>query len=391
MKVLLISNLFPSSFEPTRGVFNLNRFGALSRHCDVRLLCPTPWWSRVRRPREIFNTPSEDFTGIASAFPTYWSLPRMRTAHARGMYLSLAGPVRRLRAEFPFDAILAAWAYPDAVAAAHLARDWGCPLVTMVLGSDINETPKHPNLRRQIVWALGQSERIIAVSSALHDKVVELGIPTERVLVQRNGVDGQRFQVRDKMEARCDLGLALDRSLVVYVGNFKQEKGVAVLVDATAKLGRDDVDVALVGDGPQKQILLEQARDLGIESQVKFCGRRPHGEIPAWMAAADVVCLPSYREGCPNVVLEALAAGRPVVASRVGGVPELVSDATGVLIPPGDPDALSRGLDRALTRSWEPEGLRASVDCLSWSKFGRTLHYILEAAVEEQRRRSVKA
>jgi glycosyltransferase involved in cell wall biosynthesis len=296
------------------------------------------------------------------------------------MHLSLAGHVRRLRADFPFDAILAAWAYPDAVAAAHLARDWDCPLVTMVLGSDINEAPKHPKLRRQIAWALGRSERVVAVSAALRDKVVEMGVPSERVLVQRNGVDGRRFQVRDKTEARCGLGLAPNRPLVVYVGNFKQEKGVAVLIDAVAKLGRNDVDVALVGDGPQKQLLVEQSRGLEIESQVKFCGRRPHGEIPAWMAAADVVCLPSYREGCPNVVIEALASGRPVAASEVGGVPELIDDRNGIMAPAGDSTALARALGEALGRQWDAAKVRETVEFLSWDQYGITLRDTLAAA-----------
>jgi glycosyltransferase involved in cell wall biosynthesis len=170
---------------------------------------------------------------------------------------------------------------------------------------------------------------------------------------------------------------------VVYIGNFKPEKGVDVLVDAMGRRDRLDVDLAMVGSGPLETILRERAASLGIESKIRFCGRRPHDEIPRWMAAADVICLPSYREGCPNVVLEALAAGRPVVASRVGGVPELLNDETGVLVPAGDPEALAQSLQAALARCWEPESLRASVSCLSWNQFGGRLGDTLQAAIIE--------
>jgi glycosyltransferase involved in cell wall biosynthesis len=299
------------------------------------------------------------------------------------MYRSLRPHVRKLRRDFPFDAILAAWAYPDGVAAAHLAAEWDCPLVTMTLGSDINEMPHDPALKRQIQWGLGRSQRVVAVSSALRDAVVELGIPAEKVIVQRNGVDGERFMPRDRGEARAELGLAANRPLVVYIGNFKPEKGVDVLVDAMGRRDRLDVDLAMVGSGPLETILRERAASLGIESKIRFCGRRPHDEIPRWMAAADVICLPSYREGCPNVVLEALAAGRPVVASRVGGVPELLNDETGVLVPAGDPEALAQSLQAALARCWEPESLRASVSCLSWNQFGGRLGDTLQAAIIE--------
>ncbi|HTE17220.1 MAG TPA: glycosyltransferase, partial [Armatimonadota bacterium] len=318
--------------------------------------------------------------------PTYWSLPRARPAHAWGMYASLRPYLGRLRREFPFDVILAAWAYPDAAAAARLADAAGCPLVSMVLGSDINEFAGHPSLRGQIQRALRRSQRVVAVSGALRERVVDLGIAPERVIVQHNGVDGERFAPRDRHEARYRLDLPRDRRLLCYIGNFVQEKGVTVLVEAMHGLvrsGMREVSLLMVGSGPLEEQLRTRVRALGLEDSVRFCGRRPHNEIPSWMTAADVLCLPSFREGCPNVVLEALASGRPVVASAVGGVPELLDERNGVLAPAGDAEALARGMRSAVERQWDADALRATVQFLSWRQYGLTLHASLTGAVEE--------
>jgi glycosyltransferase involved in cell wall biosynthesis len=122
-----------------------------------------------------------------------------------------------------------------------------------------------------------------------------------------------------------------------------------------------------------------------VAGRVRFCGRRPNEEVPEWLAAADLFCLPSRREGCPNAVLEALAAGRPVVAAGVGGVPELVNEANGALVPPGDAGALAAAIRQTLAGRWDPAALRATVDCLSWQRFGASLHAVLAESLAEAR------
>lgn len=386
MKVLLFSNLYPSSLEPTRGTFHLNLFTALGCHCDVRLIAPLPWWSRVRRPGEWFTAPCEKDTGIEAMFPTYWSVPHLPVLHGEGMYLSMRRHVALLRKSFPFDVILGAWSYPDAYAAARLAQDFNCPLVTKVLGSDINEIGRYPALRRQIVWALNRSYRTIAVSGALRERVIELGVPAEKVIMHHNGVNGEQFTLQDRDTVRRKLDLPTDRKLICYVGNFKPEKGVDLLIEAMGHLhasGRKDVDLVMVGGGPLEESLRVRSRRLGLEDRIRFVGRRLHSEVPDWISACDVFCLPSRREGCPNVVLEGLASGRPVVATRVGGVPELIDATNGILTPAEDAVALARGLDEAFARPWEPQALRSSVESLSWDAISLTLRDVLTASLDQ--------
>src|SRR5262249_36781248 len=189
-----------------------------------------------------------------------------------------------------------------------------------------------------------------------------------RVVVQHNGVDGTEFQIRDKAEARARLKLHPDRPMILYVGNVKTEKGVGELVEAmarlTRRLGRKDVELCVVGSGEILDKLKARTLELGLGPNIRFAGRQLHTEIPHWMSACDVFCLPSYAEGCPNVILEALASGRPVVASRVGGIPELLTDKNGGMTPAGDAEALADGLAAALARSWDPEARRGTVEYL---------------------------
>jgi len=386
MKLLLFTHIYPSSREPTRGPYNFQTFRALADYCDVRVISPRPWWTRGARPLEWLRAPVERRDGLLASYPTSWIPPRLAPAlTGRAMAASLLPQIARLRREFPFDGIVAVWAYPDGAAAARIARVFGCPVITCVMGSDVNQLPLDPRLRPHLLAGLESCYRVVAVSEALRARLLEWGITPERVVVQRNAVDGKRFVPRDRQQARAALGLPLDRSILVYVGRLGHEKGPDVLLEAFARLRSADPErpplLAIVGGGALAGELEARAAALGLGSDVRFMGERPGEEVPSWISAGDLLCLPSRREGCPNVVLEALASGRPVVASRVGGVPELLDEETGALVPPDDPAALAEALRTTLARSWDPERLRASVEYLSWDAVGRRYYDLMAAAL----------
>ncbi|MDX1983974.1 MAG: glycosyltransferase [Bryobacteraceae bacterium] len=386
MRVLLFTTHYPATDAPLRGLYNQQAFAALGRHVEVRVVGATAWWKKRKRPKDLLIAQREDAFGLDASFPVMWSIPGMHSLHARATTLSVRRFVSRLRQEFPFDIMIASWAYPDCVAAASLAQTAGCPLISLVLGSDINDLGSREAIRPQIVWGLQQADRIVAVSHALAASVARLGIPHSRLRVQHNAVNGDRFAIRPKQEACSRLQLDGERPRIAFIGRLSEEKGASVLLDAIERLrkrpGTRDVELCLVGSGQLDAELRERARALGIESNVRFAGAQSHDEIPWWISACDVLCLPSFREGCPNVVLEALASGRPVVASGVGGIPELVSSSNGILVPAGDPAALSDGLQTAIGRHWDPRALRGSVEFLSWDAVARFYLSLIEEVLE---------
>jgi len=387
-RALVFTHHFPSVEAPSRAPYSFHTYRALKRHCDLRVVAPIPWWWRVRTPRLIASPLRESTSGIDAVFPSYWSVPALLPAHGVAVAASTALLVRRLRREFPFDVILAAWAYPDSVGAAYLAKLFKVPLLVTVLGSDVNESGQHFALRPQIAWALRSAAKVISVSGAMGDRVADMGVERSRIAIVRNGVDGEAFAPRDMNEARARLDLPQDRPMVTFVGNLVSVKGVDVLVEAVGRLRAMDappIFVCMVGGGALADSLKARAAELGVADRIRFAGRCLPTEVPAHMNACDVFCLPSREEGCPNVVLEALASGKPVVASRTGGIPELVSDENGILVTPEDPDALARALVAAVTRTWEPQALRRTVPTLSWNDVGDTYARLIDEALAERR------
>ena len=388
-RALVYTHHYPSPEAPSRAPYSFHTYRALMRHCALRVVGPIPWWWRLKTPRMWVEPLHDASSGIDALFPSYLSIPAFWPAHGFAVAASTAMLVRRIKREFPFDLILAATAYPDAVAAAHLARLFDVPFLVTVLGSDVNKSGMHLALRPQIAWALKRAGRVIAVSSALGDRVAEMGVDRSKIAIVRNGVDGESFAIRDKHEARAKLGLPQDRPIVTYVGNLLLVKGVDVLVEAVGRLkdlsDAPPIYVNMVGGGPLMDQLKSRADALGLKDRIGFAGRVLPTAVPEQMNACDVFCLPSREEGCPNVVLEALASGKPVVASRTGGIPELVRETNGLLVTPEDPDDLAHSLVKAVKRSWDPEGLRRTVPSLSWNDVGDTYWKLIGEVMAERR------
>lgn len=383
MKILFFTHLFPTAAKPTHGVFNQQVFTAISRHSEACAVIPHPWWQYKRTPESAFGgqrvcTPEVRYD------PFYFTVPGFPSLRPHFMFAGVSTLACRLASDRPFDAVLAAWAYPDAVAASKLAKQLKCPLITNVLGSDINYLSSDPRFNQQIKGALRYSSRVIAVSRALADRVTMLGVDPRQISVQHNGVDGNVFTIKDRIQLRDALDIPAFETTIGYVGRLSKEKGVDILIDAAGYLrcclGRP-FSVVIVGDGPCMADLRRQVTALGLEDTIKFIGTVPHSSIPNWIGAFDLLCLPSRTEGCPNVVLEAMASGVPVVATRVGGLPELVCPVNGKLVCAEDPSDLAAGLQHALNYEWSRAAIRATVPYLSWDEVGRGYVEIIEDAI----------
>ncbi len=310
----------------------------------------------------------ETIAGIDVVHPRTLFVPRLAHVAWGPLYAaSIAPALRAYRGKV--DVVLGSWAYPDGFAAVIAGKLLGVPSVVKLHGSDINVIAKLPGPRRLSRWALPQAAKIVAVSRALADDVVELGVPRENVAIVMNGVDAELFKPRDRAAARAELGLP-PGPLALYVGNLKPEKGVHDLLAAWAKVATGTL--AVVGGGP---IAVTGERVIAV-------GPLPHAQVTTWMAAADVLVLASHAEGTPNVVLEALASGRRVVATAVGGIPDLVtSPELGELVTPRDPDALAAALERALATPYDPAVVARLGARGGWAASAAKLHEVLAGTV----------
>jgi glycosyltransferase involved in cell wall biosynthesis len=384
LRVLAITKIFPNAAEPLSAPFNRQQFAALARRCELEVMATIPWFpgagllARWSSAGKLAAVPRhEEIAGIAVSHPRTLFVPRLAHGAWGPLYAaSIAPAIRRYRGKV--DVVLGSWAYPDGFAAVIAARLLGVPCVVKLHGSDINVMAKLPVPRRLISWALPRAARVVAVSRALADEVVLLGVPRDRVAVVMNGVDAALFRPRDRAAARGELGLPAG-PLALFVGNLKEEKGVLDLARAWDRVARDlpDATLAIVGGGPARPAL-----EATLPPRATLFGPQPLAAIPTWLAACDVVVLPSHVEGTPNVVLEALACGRRVVASAVGGVPDVLTSATlGTLVPPRAPERFAEALTQALRTPYAPEAVAELGARGGWEASAAALHAVLAEAV----------
>ena len=384
MRVLAITKIFPNAAEPLSAPFNRQQFAALREHCDLEVLATIPWfpgagllarWSSAGKLAAVPRR--ETIAGLEVCHPRTLFLPRLAHGAWGPLYAaSIAPALASYRGRV--DVVLGSWAYPDGFAAVIAARILGVPAVVKLHGSDINVIAKLPGPRRLTAWALPRAARVVAVSKPLVEEVVALGVARERVAIVMNGVDGELFRPRDRAAARAELGLPPNGPLAVYVGNLKPEKGVLDLVAAWDLVAphAPDATLAIVGGGPLRGDVAGRAG-----ATVRVVGPQPLERVPLWMAAADIVVLPSHTEGTPNVVLEALASGRRVVATSVGGVPDLItSRELGVLVPAKTPEALADALVLALRQPYDPAEIARIGARGGWAASAAALHDVLVAA-----------
>jgi glycosyltransferase involved in cell wall biosynthesis len=256
-----------------------------------------------------------------------------------------------------------------------------------VHGSDLHVQASYPLRRRQIRSALRGAGAVVAVSRALAEKAMAIGAAADRVHVIYNGVDSDRFAPGSRSEARTRLGLSPQGPLLLYVGNLKSSKGCLDLLDAFPALLAKQPQARLiyVGAGACRDALQERVAALGCADRVSLAGPVAHAALGDWFRAADLLCLPSHNEGVPNVVLEAMACGIPVVATRVGGIPEVVPEYAGLLVPPREPATLSAALAEAAARTWDHHRIAAHASGFRWDDNVTRLSGILQAAARPPR------
>ena len=368
-QILTFTNLFPRAACPEHGCFVKDRMQRVAEHSGLpwRVLCPVPRVPRLLRRREyrvMAGMPrSEVVEGTVVDNVPYLHLPGISTRwHARRIARACLPVVRELTRGVR-TVIDAHYVYPDGVAAMAIARTLNLPCVVTARGSDLNVLGQNAAVARQIAESMSDAVEVLAVSQQLAG-VFDDFLGERRTRLVRNGVDLERFKPGDKVAARAELGLPIEGALVLGVGRLCTAKGFHHAAAALGKTG-SAATLVLVGEGPERTAL---ARMLP-EGRLIFLGGLSRDRVALAYRACDLLVLPTYREGWPNVVTEALATGLPVVASAVGGIPAILagSDA-GALLECGDEVGLAREIDRFLASPPDPAQVRALAARYSWEE-----------------------
>jgi teichuronic acid biosynthesis glycosyltransferase TuaC len=390
MKILFVSNLYPDAANPNHGIYNARLVKHLGRLCEIRVVSPRPtmgippfWQPKVFSCRET----DRDFSPV---FPPAGYIPRWGSrCNHRLMARALAPAISGIRKEFPFAVVLVSWVYPDGCAVAELAREMNFPFVVIAQGSDVHQYLQIPARRKIITTALAGASGIITRSRALARLLVNAGVAGKAIHPIYNGVESDLFRPGDRNIARAALGLSPMETVLLFVGNFLPIKDPVALQNAFFELVRLEwrkyLRLVMVGDGPLRERIRQRAERNGLRDRVLLPGRKPPEEVARYLQAADLLCVPSLNEGVPNVIYEALSCGLRVVATAVGGIPELLTeDFLGRQIKPGNPQALVAAIQEVLSTQPQRENIVQLAGQFSWERTATEhLHLLREVLTKK--------
>jgi teichuronic acid biosynthesis glycosyltransferase TuaC len=385
LRVLSMATMFPNPRMPVHAQFVKQRLDALSRKVDLVVVSPIPWFpgeKALQRYRNRSAIPASDPQSPYPVFyPRFFSIPGLiKPLEGLTLAFCLWRFIRSRYAAQPFDLLDCHLGFPDGFAGALVARVLGLPHTVTLRGHDINELYRYPVRIRQVIYGLKHSARFFGVAQALVDAAVALGAPANKGFRSANGVNPSRFFPAPREDARVRLGLAPGRYLL-SVSHLVPRKGVDIVMRAFAQLKREafpDLRFIIVGKGGEEGDSEPQLRHLAEELQVAdsivWAGAVLNTDLRWWYSAADVFCLASEKEGWPNVVLEALACGTPVVAAATWGIPEIItSDTVGLLVKERNPQAFAMRISEALRKTWEPDRIAEFAASNTWDQVAENL------------------
>lgn len=378
MRILSISTLFPNPVKPSFGVFVGNQMRAVVARDDVDLTMISPIgmppWPLSMRSNyaRLKNVPEmSDAVGLKVHYPRFTLIPKIGGDSNPGRIADAVLPLaRKLHAEKPFDLIDAQFFFPDGPAAAKVARDLNLPLTIKSRGADIHFWGKRPSALAQMKEAASQAAGLLAVSLALREDMIALGMPAERIGVHYTGLDREKFHPVERGAARAlvsampNLGIWSEGPLLVTPGALIPRKGQRLVIEALKLV--PEARLAFAGAGEDEAALKAMAKRLGVADRVHFLGLVDHEVLPHLLCAADVLVLPSASEGLANVWVEGLACGTPIVIPDIGGAREIVKDDSAGRIVPRTPEGIAAAVRELLANPPSQEDVAENASRFSW-------------------------
>ena len=397
--LLVITDRYPSK-DVNTSVFVKNQVDALKGSFNrVVVLGLSPavprflTWLPFMKPRWKRDSLVKDYfyDNVEVRFVKYFNLPFSFFKKRAGdvCFKKIERLVREQKIEISI--IHAHFTYPSGYAAARLKKAVKKPLIITGHGYDVYALPfKDEEWREKVRFALMTADRITTPSRSNAKRMEEIGIPPEKISVIPNGYDSPIFHPING--AREKLGLPADKKIILSVGNLEKVKGHIFLVEAMAKIHERHPDVRcyIVGEGSERDRLEARIRELKIQDTMRLVGAKPHNEIPLWMNASDVFVLPSMRESFGVVQIEAMACGKPVVATINGGSEGIITDEkVGLLVKAGDSDELAKAIEKVLETEWDSEYIRKFAERYEWGNVGKEIIEIYRETIAYRKIRRV--
>jgi glycosyltransferase involved in cell wall biosynthesis len=394
LKVLVFSRNYPNNIIKILGLWVEGLVRHVGKVCEPKVIAPVPYCppllgrSQSTRFRAVERQRWAD--GIEVLHPRLFVGPghSFHQFASTMYYLAVRRLVDRLRERFPFDLIHAHFTYPDGVVAARIARRYGVPLIITEQVTWHPWIDNYPRVRRLSLRAISESTFPIAISRSVRDSITYYTGELPNLHIIPDGVDGSIFRRRPD-------GLQLSPDQVLFVGVTRPLKGVDILLKAMRLLvdRGSPAKLLLVGGSfyaayrQEHDRLVQMAQDLGLTDHVHFGGEKPLPELVRHMQESALLVLPSRIESFGAVLVEALACGTPVVATRCGGPEDIVTDEVGVLVPPENPEALAAAIEQVLQQRahYDPAKLRAyALERFSWDRIARDVVQLYQQAILRQ-------
>jgi teichuronic acid biosynthesis glycosyltransferase TuaC len=400
VRILAISHLFPNLKEKRYGIFVARQLSEISRlGAEITVIVPRVWCPGFLRHFDRWKnydhkSPLCRFEGIDTL-----SIPYLRPPgnfYNRWSGLAAFGAIKSKALELhksrKFDVIYATDFFPDGDVAVRLAKCLKLPAACLGIGVDVNITAhSSKTIYRHFVRTVRALDGTLACGQSVADRIK--AVTGKNPLCVYGVLDLEQFSpVPDKIPARKELNLPLDKTIALYAGYLTKRKGVYELLEAIYKVQKKCPDILLVicGAGSEEIKLRRLIHEKGIERTVHMVGEVEPERMSRWMQASNMFVLASHTEGMPNVVMEAMACGLPVVATAVGGLPETVGDCDGViLVPPENIDELAKAIAKIINDNQLKVNMQIAARKKAEEKFGvkrntRLILDYLQKIVEEK-------
>lgn len=350
--ILIITNLYPVPWGPNRASFNKQQFDLIAEKRPIKIVVLLPW-------KEWLNHRKECQSNNNIKYCPYFYIPKIgRCLVPFFQFFSLMFLLPWMKKQ-KASALLASWGFPDAVAAAMITNFLHLPFFVKVHGTDVNENIKFSARSNLMKKWLNKAQTIFCASKALADALYQSGIAREKLVVNYNGVNPQIFYPAN---------IKKNNHSLVFVGSLIATKGVDELFSAflISQKQYPDLTLDILGEGPMKRVLADKINAHNLHAKIKLHGSVALTQVAEFIRNANALVLPSYREGVPNVLLESFACGTPIIATKVGGIPEVVNEYVGILVDEKNSEQLADAIKQALKKDWCSEKILSHAAQFNW-------------------------